>query len=212
MIAAVLDESPAPVSRTARAKLIKIASRRNELAAATLETLAELGYARTSMREIAMNSEFSHGVLHYYFTDKVDLIVCGIGLYKKKCITRYDEVVTTSRSAEALADGFCLKLGETLTQEAKLHRLWYDIRAQALFDPAFRDAVKAIDADLSDMIWRVVTRYAALRGKEISVTKAAAYAVMDGLFQQHLLRFLEGDAEAIPGLIEEVRRTLPLIV
>ena len=54
----------------------KYEERRAELAAATLQTLSELGYARTSLREIAHNSSFSHGVLHYYFRDKVDRRQC----------------------------------------------------------------------------------------------------------------------------------------
>ncbi|WP_278257968.1 TetR family transcriptional regulator [Nocardioides convexus] len=45
--------------------------RRRALAESALRTLGELGYARSSLREIANNSEFSHGVVHYYFTDKV---------------------------------------------------------------------------------------------------------------------------------------------
>ena len=55
----------------------KFAERRAELADAALQTLSELGYARTSLREIAQNSEFTHGVLHYYFRDKVDLILAA---------------------------------------------------------------------------------------------------------------------------------------
>ena len=51
-------------------QLDKFAERRAQLAAAALQTLAEQGYARTSLRDIAQNSEFSHGVLHYYFSDK----------------------------------------------------------------------------------------------------------------------------------------------
>jgi AcrR family transcriptional regulator len=47
----------------------KFAARRNELAEAALKTLAERGYAQTGLRDIAQNSEFSHGVLHYYFAD-----------------------------------------------------------------------------------------------------------------------------------------------
>ena len=53
----------------------RFAQRRRELADATIQTLSELGYARTSLREIAQNSAFSHGVLHYYFADKVDLML-----------------------------------------------------------------------------------------------------------------------------------------
>ena len=82
-----------PAVKGAQARADKLESRRVELAEATLETLAELGYARTSLREIAQNSEFSHGVLHYYFSDKVDLICCGVRYYKAKCVTRYDGVV-----------------------------------------------------------------------------------------------------------------------
>ena len=37
------------------------------------------------------------------------------------------------------------------------------------------------------MIWRVVTRYAELAGRPPAMTPAAAYGVLDGLFQQALL-------------------------
>ena len=60
--------------RVARRRVDKFAERRAQLAVAALQTLAELGYARTSLRDIAQNSEFSHGVLHYYFSDKFELI------------------------------------------------------------------------------------------------------------------------------------------
>ena len=60
--------------RVSRRQVDKFAERRAQLAAAALQTLAELGYARTSLRDIAQNSDFSHGVLHYYFSDKEDLI------------------------------------------------------------------------------------------------------------------------------------------
>ena len=78
----------------------KFNERRAELGEAALQTLAELGYARTSLREIAQNSEFSHGVLHYYFEDKLDLILCSVRQYKARCVKRYDEVTTTSRSED----------------------------------------------------------------------------------------------------------------
>ena len=139
---------PAPAARVIRAKADRMGARRLELAEATLETLAELGYARTSLREIAQNSEFSHGVLHYYFHDKVDLICCGVRHYKAKCVTRYDQLVETARTRRELQEGFCAKLAETLTGEAKMHRLWYDLRAQALFEDGFREDVKAIDESL----------------------------------------------------------------
>jgi AcrR family transcriptional regulator len=200
-----------PAVKGAQARADKLESRRVELAEATLETLAELGYARTSLREIAQNSEFSHGVLHYYFSDKVDLICCGVRYYKAKCVTRYDGVVATATSRKALLDGFCAKLEETLTQEAKMHRLWYDLRSRAFYEEAFRADIDAIDKSLENMVWRIASRYAELASKPIAVSKVALYALFDGLFQRHLLLFLAGDQQAASRLTAEIRVLLPKI-
>ena len=62
------------LDRFERRRVDKFEARRAELADAALATLGELGYARTSLREIAQKTEFSHGVLHYYFRDKNELI------------------------------------------------------------------------------------------------------------------------------------------
>src|ERR1700758_381384 len=133
------------LARLPRQPVDKFAERRIELAEATLQTLSELGYARTSLREIAQNSAFTHGVLHYYFSDKFDLILCSVRQYKARCVTRYDEVVAQATTYDELMDGFLATVGDTVREEAHLHRLWYDIRAQALFEAAFRDAVAEID-------------------------------------------------------------------
>ena len=118
----------AAAARIERKQVDKFGARRIELAQAALETLGELGYARTSLREIAQKSEFTHGVLHYYFSDKVDLISCSVRHYKTRCATRYDQVVATAQSREELMSGFLEKLGETVREEAPMHRLWYDLR------------------------------------------------------------------------------------
>src|SRR3954447_7511162 len=124
----------AAAHRLARRPVDKVAARRSELAAAALKTLAERGYAQTGLRDIAQNSEFSHGVLHYYFADKTDLITYCVREYKTQCATRYDEVVATATTAPELAAGFLDKLAETLVEEAPLHPLWYDLRNQSMFE------------------------------------------------------------------------------
>jgi AcrR family transcriptional regulator len=190
------------LDRIPRKRVDKFQQRRLELAEAALLTLAQLGYARTSLREIAQNSEFSHGVLHYYFTDKTDLILCCVQLYKSRCVTRYDAATAGAPTYDALATGFLDALCATLHDEAHLHRLWYDLRSQSLFEPSFRADVLKIDASLQAMIWRVITRLAALRETTIAAPPTLAYAVFDGLFQQALLKHLAGDAAAIPTLHE----------
>jgi AcrR family transcriptional regulator len=179
--------------------------RRAELGEAALQTLAALGYARTSLREIAQNSAFSHGVLHYYFSDKLDLILCSVRQYKARCVTRYDAVTTASTTYEELLEGFVAALGDTLRKEATLHRLWYDLRAQSLFEEAFRADVNEIDKSLEKMIWRVLSRFEEITGRAVALPSSVAYAMFDGLFQQALLKHLSGDRKAVASMQASVR-------
>ena len=198
--------------RIARRQVDKFAERRDQLAAAALQTLAELGYANTSLRDIAQNSDFSHGVLHYYFADKFELITYCVRRYKAECVKRYDSIVATAATADELRTGFGAAMAGTLREDASLHRLWYDLRNQSLFEEKFRADVKEIDQSLERMIWRIVGRYAELAGKLPTVTPNLAYALADGVFQHALLRHLSGDAAAATDLEEHVRQVLPALL
>ena len=198
--------------RIARRQVDKFTERRDQLAAAALQTLAALGYANTSLRDIAQNSEFSHGVLHYYFADKFELITYCVRQYKAECVTRYDAIVATATAAEELRAGFGAAMAGTLRDDAKLHRLWYDLRNQSLFEEKFRTDAAAIDDALERMIWRIVSRYAELSGRGLAVPPALAYAMLDGVFQHALQRHLSGDATAADELDACVRLLLPSLL
>jgi AcrR family transcriptional regulator len=198
--------------RIARRQVDKFAERRAQLAASALQTLSELGYARTSLRDIAQNSEFSHGVLHYYFSDKVDLIIQSVKHYKAECVKRYDEIVATARTATELKHGFSAALAGTLRDDAPMHRLWYDLRNQSLFEESFRADVLEIDESLQRMIWRIVSQYAELVGAPLVVPPGVAYAIFDGLFQQALLRHLAGDGDAGRQLQESIESILDHLI
>jgi AcrR family transcriptional regulator len=189
----------------AEGRVDKFVERRTALARAALQTLAELGYARTSLREIAQKCDSSHGVLHYYFKDKADLITCCVRLYKTHCVERYDEVTTQATTTSELVDGFVERLSASVREDAHLHRLWYDMRAQSLFEPAFRSDVAEIDASLEGMIWRIMSRFAELSHKAPALSSALTYALIDGIFQQCLIKHLAGDQKAIADMQEQVR-------
>jgi AcrR family transcriptional regulator len=186
--------------------------RRTQLAESVLTTLGELGYARTSLRSIAENSSFSHGVVHYYFRDKSELITHGVRLYKTQCATRYDEIVETATTPEEFGERFLAKLGETLVQDASMHRLWYDVRNQSQFEEALRADVSEIDRLLEAMIWRVLSRYSVLLGRDPGSDSATAYACFDGLFQQALLAHLNGDPQAVDDLRRRVSDLLGILL
>ena len=197
---------------TRRSPVDKFDERRNQLAESALRTLGELGYARASLREIANNSEFSHGVVHYYFADKLELVVYSVRYYKARCVTRYDGVVADATDAEGLLDAFAAKLVETVQEEAAMHCLWYDLRTQSMFEEKLREAVLMIDATLEDMIWRVVSRYADLAERPCVLEPGVAYGLLDGLFQQALLGHLTGAAGAAEAMAWQVHELMPLML
>lgn len=190
----------------------KVDARRDQLAESALVTLGERGYARTSLREIAQNSPFSHGVLHYYFENKFELITYCVRYYKAQCVTRYDELVATSTTPDELRLRFADKLVETLTDESHMHRLWYDLRTQAMFEEALREAVLEIDQSLELMVWQVVARFAELSGATPLLDSATTYALLDGVFERALLEHLTGTGTALPTLHDRAYSLLPSLI
>ena len=203
---------PPTPARPRRSPVDRYDERRDQLAESALKTLGELGYARTSLRDIAQNSPFSHGVLHYYFDDKLDLIDYCIRYYKAKCVTRYDALIAESGDCDELLEAFAAKLVETIAEEGPMHRLWYDIRAQSMFEVRLRPAVTHVDRTLADMVWRVVDRYAELGSARPTLSPEAAYGMLDGLFHAALLGDALGQEDALTRLVEQVHDLLPMTV
>ncbi len=188
----------------ARKRSAKRSQRKDELAAAAIEALKQLGYARTSLRDITELSGVSVGMLHYYFDDKTDLIVFCVRKYKTDFVSKLDAVlngkVATSSLAGAFADGLCA----SIRHDAEIHRLWYDIRSQALFDASFSDVVEEIEEELIALVSRLFKRIG------LSADLAlGGYLALDGAFRFYLQKHLAGDDAAleqfhrhITGLVE----------
>ena len=189
-----------PAERADRASANKFAARRRELADSALAAIAENGFARTGLRDISARTDLSTGILHYYFQGKDDLIAQAIWQYKSECARRYDPIVATATTAEELLERFGAEITGTLRDEADMHRLWYDLRNQALFESGFRETIVAIDELLTDMVWAIVERHAQLCGKTPAIDRETAYALIDGLFLNALIGYLRGDLDALDRL------------
>jgi AcrR family transcriptional regulator len=183
--------------RAERAAVDKFAARRRDLAESALVVIAQQGFANTGLRDISSRTEVSTGILHYYFDSKDDLIAQAIWQYKSECARRYDPILETASAPDELIARFTDELASTLREEAQLHRLWYDLRNQALFEDGFRDTIVAIDGLLADMVWAVVERHAQLRATMPNIDRDTAYALFDGLFLNCLIAYLRGDLDAL---------------
>ena len=82
----------------------EFAERRAELAGRPCRPFRNSATLRTSLRETAQNSEFTHGVLHYYFRDKVDLILVAFRNYSFEAAI-LERMVLHTTQPEHLTEG-----------------------------------------------------------------------------------------------------------
>lgn len=183
----------ARLAEKAEAKTAKRARKKEELADHAITALKQLGYARTSLRDIAEMSGVAVGTLHYYFEDKVDLIAFCVRRYKAEFVNDLDVVLTSGPGPGdgEIAERFIKRLALSIRRDAETHRLWYDIRAQAMFDPAFEGVVEEIESALIALVATFLDRIGQDRARAEMI-----YVLMDAAFRYSLQKFLAGDKDA----------------
>jgi AcrR family transcriptional regulator len=193
-------------------KIDKFERRREQLALSALTTLSELGYAQTSLRDIARDSGFSHGILHYYFRDKADLIIYCVRHFSVGRAEKYDSLATAAVNSDELKSSFISAISVDLSTDAEVYRMWYDLRNQSLFDPSLRSAVAVIDKALQDAVWRIFTRYAEMSSKQTLLSELATYAAFDGLINLVLIRNAGGNQIGTEDLCASIEILLAGVV
>lgn len=158
--------------------------RKIELIQHAMDCLSAKGYAQTTLRDIAAASGMSLGRLYYYFESKEELITLVVSHYKEEFIvsmmTAFESADTVEQMLEQVIDEYV----RTIRSSAKTHRLWYDIRLQALFDEKFREVVEPIQAELRDYIPQLLQKMSEALGdvKIEGVDTEALYLMLDALF------------------------------
>ncbi|MEC9433820.1 MAG: TetR/AcrR family transcriptional regulator [Pseudomonadota bacterium] len=181
------------LARRAAARAEKRAEKRLQLIESASETLRALGYANASLRDIAEASGVSLGQLHYYFDDRTDLILFCVRHYKDAFLADVGAAMAGVADREGAVAALSSALARALARTGGRHRLWYDMRAQAMFDPAFRPAMEEIEAALIAVFAEAETRFAGAAPQA-----ALRYAAVDGLFRYMM--------QAASDLTEETMR------
>ncbi len=168
-------------------KTAKGLQRKTELADQALRSLSAQSYARTSLRDIAAAADINLGRLHYYFGDKSELIVFTVRRFKQTFIARLAEIIVDRHSVEEAIEA----LVESAVTSTTMHRFWYDLRNQALFEPKYRDVVSEIEHELKAMTGTVLRLIDPARDPE--PFRDLAYVALDGIFFQGIQAVLFGD-------------------
>nr|AGU11163.1 Bacterial regulatory protein, tetR family [uncultured organism] len=166
-------ESPATGHKTAKGL-----QRMTELADQALQSLSAHSYARTSLRDIAAAADINLGRLHYYFGDKNELIVFTVRRFKQTFIARLADIILNRHSVEEAIEA----LVESAMSSTAMHRFWYDLRNQALFEPKYRAVMTEIECDLRAVTGAVLRLIDPERDPE--PFQDLAYVTLDGIFFQ----------------------------
>jgi len=173
-----MNEVPTKLKVRAARKNAKRGEKKRRIADSAIEALKELGYANTSLRDIAAKSDLSLGMLHYYFEDRSDLIIYCVQVYKAEFVRTLVAAIERAEGREEVIEAFSRSLAAALLEDTMTHRLWYDIRTQAMFDAIFRPVVRDIEAKLIDLVRRALIA----AGHEVSPKVEILYALLDGVF------------------------------
>lgn len=65
-----------------------------------------------------------------------------------------------------------------------------------MFEGALAPTVTDLDAQLESMSWRVFVRYAELASSTPALDRTTTYALLDGIFENALMRHFAGDRDA----------------
>ena len=151
--------------------------------------------------------------MHYYFNDKIELIVYCVRYYKARCVTRYDAVVVRLDLRPGAARRVRREApSRRSSDEAPMHRLWYDLRTQSMFEESLREAVHddRPHARGDDLAGRLALRRA--DGPSRARDAGRRYGMLDGVFQQALLAIGTGSDTALDTLDEQVHALMPLLL
>lgn len=195
-----MNEMPAKLQARVARKHAKRDEKKRQIAESAIEALKELGYANTSLRDIAEKSDMSLGMLHYYFEDRTDLIIYCVQIYKEAFVRNIAEAMGKAQGRESVIDAFSEALVASIVDDSMTHKLWYDIRTQAMFDATFRPVVNDIEQKLIEIVRTAYVR----AGGDVPDDMSISYALLDGVFR-HLM---QGQIQNAPKSRDELRETL----
>lgn len=173
-------------------------ARKTELADQALLSLAMQSYARTSLRDIASAADINLGRLHYYFSDRIDLVIFAVQRFQATFVAELAQVIDTQRTIEAAI----AKLVHSALTATQMHRFWYDLRNQALFEPRYRDIVIEIDRDLKAITAALLLLIDPMR--DVAPHLDLAYGALDGIF----LRAIQAVVYGEENIAERMTRAL----
>ncbi len=135
---------------------------------ATVELLAEKGYASISIRDIAKRADVALGQITYYYKTKDTLILEVINEIVEKFIIEIEKIANTSKNKREDLKKY---LDEIINKEYKTTRIIIDIISQSLYNNILSIKANEMLSEIFNIFINVIVEE---NGEEIEEAKAKA--------------------------------------
>lgn len=130
---------------------------RARLLSATLDVIGETGLESATIKQIASRAGCNHGLVHYYFRNKEELLVAAIEVANERYAARFRALAAGLSRGRLAHEAFALA-AHVLRSDAKLWGLQAEIVALGLRRPDLRQTVAAVIGFATDRTAELVAR------------------------------------------------------
>lgn len=110
------------------------------------QCLQEKSFDQTSIKDIARAAEVNHGLLHYYFKSKEDILINYIDFvidhYKSMFAALLEEKENKGLDEKQLLEWFFQAMSERITLNRRLSKVFVEIWEIAAYNPEVREKVR----------------------------------------------------------------------
>ena len=176
--------------------------RRKQILEALYECLAEKGHERVTIKKIAQKAALPHGVIHYYFNNKDEIIA---ELVKKLQISYYNQwnKLLSSISSDSRKIPTAINfLAESMILNPGLNRVLYNLVQMGFERKPVRDALKQAYRIYRQQLAELFFKKKAPGEQHLSAT--ALLAMIEGLALQWMIEEDVVKSRQIKDLIKKV--------
>ena len=164
--------------------------RRARIVEAARKLLAEEGYDRVTMKQVAREAGVAQGLIHYYFSGKDEILLEVLMEASRQYAKEAERLALSLPEGKKLAGAALAATKERVFRMPEWYRLRYELFAMGLRKPEFLPGVAALLGSGRTGIAATLARISGEKGPERVTQKEALAAVLlscfDGLALQEL--------------------------
>jgi len=177
-------------------KKIEKPSQSQKILHTAFQCLSTTGYANVSMRDIADEAGVALSQLNYYYKNKEGLFNEVVKMMMHQYLHEIEEKLKSTKNTKEKVTSLIKYFNELIKKKPELLRLFIDFTAQSLWLPSFRQHLKNLFADLSEMIeGSVLTETVTNKNLHGYSPRSVAKMVLGALYGTSIQIMLDSDED-----------------